>query len=51
VFHSILRTVVASNALEMGSQQLGEARDYNELFVDDAYEATTDNEEPEVPEF
>ena len=42
---------MASNAVEMESQWLGEARDHDELFVDDAYEAATDNEESEASEF
>ena len=42
---------MASNALEMESQWLGEAQDHDELFVGDAYEAATDNEESEVSEF
>mmetsp|Transcript_33527 Transcript_33527/g.60102 ORF Transcript_33527/g.60102 Transcript_33527/m.60102 type:complete len:113 (-) Transcript_33527:70-408(-) len=41
---------MASNALEMESQWLGQARDHDELFVDDCYEAATDNEESEVSE-
>ena len=42
---------MASEALETESQWLGDAQDHDELFVDDAYEAATDNEESEVSEF
>ena len=51
LFHSILSTLMASNALEMESELLAEARDHDELFVDDFYEAATDNEESDVSEF
>jgi len=35
---------MATNALEMESKRLGEARGHDELFVDDFYKAATDHE-------
>ena len=42
---------MASNAFQMESNLLAEARDHDELLFDDAYEAATDNEESDMSEF
>mmetsp|Transcript_87360 Transcript_87360/g.152054 ORF Transcript_87360/g.152054 Transcript_87360/m.152054 type:complete len:83 (+) Transcript_87360:384-632(+) len=43
LFHGMLCTLLAPVALEMESQSPGDAQDHDELFVDDFYDAATDD--------